>query len=71
MAEPGALPAMSGNSPLVGWYRDKLIRTAEGWRFAERIGGLDFFKAKAILAAAEPIKDEVKRALERALSGAA
>ncbi|CAH1654997.1 Patatin-like phospholipase family protein [Hyphomicrobiales bacterium] len=43
---------------------DILIRAG-----ADRIGGLDFFKATAILAAAEPIKDEVKRALERALSG--
>jgi hypothetical protein len=36
------LPAMSANSPLVGWFRDRLVRTAEGWRFAERVGGLDF-----------------------------
>lgn len=42
---------------------DILIRTE-----LDGIGGLDFFKAKAILAAAEPIKDEVKRALERALA---
>jgi ketosteroid isomerase-like protein len=41
-AAEGELPAMSANSPLVGWYRDRLKRTAEGWRFAERIGGLDF-----------------------------
>lgn len=41
-AAEGELPAMSANSPLVGWYRDRLVRTAEGWRFAERIGGLDF-----------------------------
>jgi len=41
---------------------DILIRAG-----ADRIGGLDFFKVKAILAAAEPIKDEVKRALARAL----
>jgi hypothetical protein len=41
-APEGALPAMSANAPLVGWYRDRLVRTAEGWRFAERIGGLDF-----------------------------
>lgn len=38
----GELPTMSANSPLIGWYRDKLVRTAEGWRFAERAGGLDF-----------------------------
>jgi hypothetical protein len=41
-APDGELPAMSANSPLIGWYRDKLVRTAEGWRFAERVGGLDF-----------------------------
>ena len=41
-AAAGELPAMSANSPLIGWYRDRLVRTAEGWRFAERIGGLDF-----------------------------
>ena len=29
-------------APLVGTYTDKLVRTAEGWRFAERVGGLDF-----------------------------
>jgi len=38
----GGLPAMSANSPLIGWYRDRLVRTADGWRFAERAGGLDF-----------------------------
>ncbi|MXP26609.1 nuclear transport factor 2 family protein [Altererythrobacter indicus] len=41
-AEPGELPAMSAKSPLVGTFTDKLVRTADGWRFAERIGGLDF-----------------------------
>lgn len=44
---------------------DILIRSG-----LDGIGGLDFFKAKAILAAAEPVKDEVKRALERALAAA-
>jgi len=34
------------------------------------IGGLDFFKAKAIFTAAEPVKEEVKRALARALEQA-
>jgi ketosteroid isomerase-like protein len=29
-------------APLVGTYTDRLVRTSEGWRFAERIGGLDF-----------------------------
>ena len=41
-AAAGELPAMSATSPLIGWYRDRLVRTPEGWRFAERIGGLDF-----------------------------
>ena len=27
---------------LVGGYKDWLVRTADGWRFAERIGFLDF-----------------------------
>ena len=36
------LPAMSANSPLVGTFTDRLVRTNEGWRFAERAGGLDF-----------------------------
>jgi len=26
---------------LIGGFRDKLVRTAEGWRFAERVGFLD------------------------------
>ena len=41
-APAGELPARSANSPLVGWYRDRLVRTPDGWRFAERVGGLDF-----------------------------
>ena len=28
--------------PLVGTYADRLAQTAEGWRFAERRGSLDF-----------------------------
>ena len=36
------LPTMSANSPLVGTFTDRLVRTPEGWRFAERVGGLDF-----------------------------
>jgi ketosteroid isomerase-like protein len=31
-----------GPAPLVGTYTDKLVRTVEGWRFAERVGTLDF-----------------------------
>lgn len=40
--EDGSLPVMSANSPLVGWYRDLIVQTREGWRFKERVGGLDF-----------------------------
>jgi ketosteroid isomerase-like protein len=29
-------------APLVGTFTDKLVRTGDGWRFAERVGGLDF-----------------------------
>ncbi len=42
VAPEGELPAMSANSPLVGWYKDKIVLTDDGWRFAERVGGLDF-----------------------------
>lgn len=69
---PGAMEALVGASQILTRTLvqrlieqeppDILIRAG-----ADRIGGLDFFKAKAILAAAEPIKDEVKRALARAL----
>lgn len=38
----GGLPALSANSPLVGWYRDLIVLTPQGWRFQERVGGLDF-----------------------------
>jgi hypothetical protein len=38
----GGLPIRDPKGPLVGFYKDKLVKTAEGWRFAERIGGLDF-----------------------------
>jgi len=41
-ADDGGLPVEDAASPLVGWYRDRLERTPEGWRFAEREGGLDF-----------------------------
>ena len=32
----------AGAAPLVGTYRDRLVLTADGWRFAERAGSLDF-----------------------------
>lgn len=38
----GGLPVRDPAGPLVGTYTDRLRRTADGWRFAERIGGLDF-----------------------------
>jgi ketosteroid isomerase-like protein len=40
--EDGGLPAMDAKSPLVGTFADRLVRTEQGWRFAERVGGLDF-----------------------------
>jgi ketosteroid isomerase-like protein len=42
VAPEGDLPVMRANSPLVGWYRDRLALTPAGWRFTERVGGLDF-----------------------------
>ena len=41
-AREGELPAMSAHSPLVGTFTDKLVLTGDGWRFAQRVGGLDF-----------------------------
>jgi ketosteroid isomerase-like protein len=41
------LPAMSADSPLIGTFTDKLVLTGDGWRFAERVGGLDFRPAPA------------------------
>ncbi len=38
----GGLPIRDPKGPLVGYYKDRLVRTDEGWRFAERVGGLDF-----------------------------
>lgn len=32
----------AGQPPLVGTYADRLARTPDGWRFAERRGSLDF-----------------------------
>jgi hypothetical protein len=39
-APAGALDAAS--PALIGGFRDKLVRTPDGWRFAERTGFLDF-----------------------------
>lgn len=41
-SQDGGLPVMAANAPLVGTFADKLVLTDEGWRFAERIGALDF-----------------------------
>ena len=41
-AAEGELPALSADSPVIGTFTDRLVLTADGWRFAERIGGLDF-----------------------------
>jgi hypothetical protein len=41
-APAGELPAMSADSPLIGTFTDRLALTDDGWRFAERIGRLDF-----------------------------
>jgi len=41
-APEDGLPAMSANSPLVGTFTDRLVLTGDGWRFAERVGRLDF-----------------------------
>jgi len=38
----GGLPIRDPKGPLIGTYTDRLRKTAEGWRFAERRGGLDF-----------------------------
>lgn len=41
-AEDGGLPVQDPKSPLVGTFTDLIVRTPEGWRFKERVGGLDF-----------------------------
>ena len=41
-ADDGGLPVQDPKSPLVGTYTDRLVRTRDGWRFVERVGGLDF-----------------------------
>jgi len=70
---PGAMEAIVGASQILTRTLvqrmverqppDILIRAG-----LDGIGGLDFFKAKAILVAAEPVKDEVKRRLEAAFA---
>ena len=41
-AGDGGLPVQDPKSPLIGTFTDRLVRTRDGWRFAERVGGLDF-----------------------------
>jgi len=41
-ADDGGLPVQSAAPPLIGSFDDALVKTAEGWRFAERRGRLDF-----------------------------
>lgn len=41
-ADDGGLPVQDAKSPLIGTYTDKIVKRPEGWRFAERVGGLDF-----------------------------
>ena len=41
-AEPGEMPKMAPGQPLVGGFRDRLLRVGDDWLFAERVGWLDF-----------------------------
>ena len=41
-AADGGLPVQAPKSPLVGTFTDRAVLTDAGWRFAERLGGLDF-----------------------------
>ncbi len=41
-SESGGLPARDTSGPLIGTYTDRLRKTADGWQFEERRGGLDF-----------------------------
>ena len=41
-ADDGGLPFQSATPPLVGSYEDTLVKTADGWRFVERRGRLEF-----------------------------
>ncbi len=41
-ADDGGLPIQAANSPLIGTFTDRVVLTGDGWRFAERVGGLDF-----------------------------
>ncbi len=41
-ARDGGPPVPSSAAPLLGTYADVLVKSAAGWRFAERRGSLDF-----------------------------
>ena len=41
-AGDGGLPLPPASGPLIGSFRDQLIKTDLGWRFQERRGSLDF-----------------------------
>ncbi len=41
-ADDGGLPVRDPKGPLIGTFTDLCLRTAEGWRFKQRVGGLDF-----------------------------
>ncbi len=40
--EEGGLPVQDSKSPLIGTFTDLCALTPQGWRFKERVGGLDF-----------------------------
>lgn len=41
-AADDGLPVQDAKSPLIGTFTDLCVKTADGWRFAERVGSLDF-----------------------------
>ena len=41
-ATDGGLPTLDKKPALIGEYDDRFVRTADGWRFAERRGALSF-----------------------------
>lgn len=41
-SDDGGLPIKGEGAPMVGTYQDKVKKTTEGWRFAERRGALCF-----------------------------
>ena len=41
-AADDGLPVQDAKSPLIGTFEDRCVLTDDGWRFAERTGGLDF-----------------------------